>query len=335
MPVESLELEDLLRSLQQEGAIVDRGSFSLDPSQAVEKLRRYQLAEPNGYLLKWVQAGVALGASCLRVQVSAARADILYEGISFKASELEQLFPKLLSSQVDPGLRALAVGLNSALGGSPHQIVLQSWDGDRGFEHRWRKTGPQQRPFQSASAVPASRLWLERKLSQTGRNWWSALRMPVLDGLFSKQATLGPEAALLMDSHCLLPAPLYLNGQLCQRPFGQPRGPQHHRLEVYFPGAQASLRCPVQTSASEARNFQPGQPVDCVIALTEDAQQAQRLWIVESGIILSTQPLPGRGAVVIACGRLFDKDLSDFKVIQNQRFQDFLELTRLRLSQLF
>ena len=304
------------------------GSFTLDPLQALEKLRRYQLENPNAYLLKWVQAGVARGASCLRVQVSAGQVSVTYEGIGFRGSELANLFPSLLGSEVDPAVKALAIGVNSALASGPHRIVLESWDGERGFEHSWRKSGPLQRPFHSKSG-PFSRLRLERKLAQTGRNWWSALAMP-LEGLFGKQASLGPEAALLSDSHCLVPAPLYLNGALCRRPFGP-----NHRLEVYYANPQGSLRCPAETDAAQLQGYQAGQPVDCVIALTADPQQPGRLWMVESGVILGSHNLPGRGATVLACARNFDKDLSDFKVVQNQRFYDFMGLIQERLATLF
>lgn len=309
------------------------GSFTLDPLQALEKLRRYQLENPNAYLLKWVQAGVARGANCLRVQVSAGQVSVTYEGIRFRGSELANLFPSLLGSEVDPAVKALAIGVNSALASAPHKIVLESWDGERGFEHSWRKSGPLQRPFHSKSG-PFSRLRLERKLVQTGRNWWSALAMP-LEGLFGKQASLGPEAALLADNHLLVPGSLYLNGVVCQRPFGRPAGPMHHRLEVYYPNPQASLRAPFESSASAKVDFVPGGAVDCILALTEDRQQSLRLWIVESGIMLCSHTLPGRGATVVACGRNFDKDLSDFKVIQNQRFHDFVGLIQERLATLF
>ncbi len=309
--------------------MVDQGRFSLDPAQAVEKLRRYQLADPNAYLLKWVQAGMAREAKAVRVTVSASQVEVSYEGVSFRGSELANLFPHLLSSQVDPALKALAIGVNSALASSPQQIMLQSWDGERGFEHSWRKHGPRQRALDSGSG-PFSRLRLDRKLHQTGRNWWSALKMPVLEGLFSRDATLGPEAALLADHHCLLPAPLYLNGKPCQRPFGP-----HHKLEVYYANPQGSLRCPAETSAARTDGYRAGQPVDCVIGLTANPQQPRRLWVVESGIILSSHNLEGRGATVLACGRLFDKDLSDFKIIQNGRFHDFVGLTQQRLASLF
>ena len=342
----SLEIQDLLAQLQREGQPVDSGSFSLDVAHAREKLRRYQLADASSFVLKWLQSGVARGAAQVDLTSSHTQLAMRLEGCTFAPEELESLFHHLLNGR--PGqmggarsLRALAIGVNSALAGQAYSMSLESWDGERGFRHVWRKAGPWQGAFQGKGG-PYSRLKLRRKPEQVGRSWLSLLNFDVVQWLFSGRSALDREQTLVADHHFFLPVPLTLNGRkVPPREFGKARGAgpgvplQHHLLEVYYSGDRetVTLRSPRESRASLTRDWEPGEPISCAIGLTP-TRDRMRLVIVEDGVALQNTSVPwqGIGAVVVACGSLFQKDLCELSVVQEERYRAFLELTGRRLQ---
>ncbi|MCA9796594.1 MAG: hypothetical protein KC910_32520, partial [Candidatus Eremiobacteraeota bacterium] len=62
------ELEDFLEGQRRHGQQDSSGVFTLDLARAQATLRRFQLADPNFYLLQLVQGAVALQAE--RVELS-------------------------------------------------------------------------------------------------------------------------------------------------------------------------------------------------------------------------------------------------------------------------
>jgi hypothetical protein len=128
--------EVLLSELEAGGQLVDEGAFTIDSVRALEKLRSYQLADANAYVLLLVEAAVLGGQDPVRVELRAGDVGIGLGPIVFAAEELEQLFVAVFS-KLDAiadaserrrrrALQKLAIACNAALGLSPKLITVES-----------------------------------------------------------------------------------------------------------------------------------------------------------------------------------------------------------------
>lgn len=108
---------ELLEQLRSEGERLTADSrWTLDPAAALEKLRQYQFAEPDTFLLALCAAAEPLGCSRLEMR---ARGDLLkltYHDVRVSRSELENLWAYAFSTDASRGLRHMALGLAGFLG---------------------------------------------------------------------------------------------------------------------------------------------------------------------------------------------------------------------------
>ena len=102
------------------GVRISGGRLRVDAARAIDKLRSYQLADPTGWVLEVIRAGVGLSAVSISVEGSASD---VFVAIACEPPPDDRL-PTLFEELVDPSpdvaarsLRLLAIGLNAALGG--------------------------------------------------------------------------------------------------------------------------------------------------------------------------------------------------------------------------
>lgn len=103
------------------GVRVSGGRLRVDAARAIDKLRSYQLADPTGWVLEVVRAGVGLSAVAVSVEGSASDVFVAIACEPPPDASLPRLFEELVDPSPDPGarpLRLLAIGLNAALGGA-------------------------------------------------------------------------------------------------------------------------------------------------------------------------------------------------------------------------
>jgi hypothetical protein len=118
----------------------ERRQFKLARARAIEKLRRFALADPYFYILELIQAAVAGGADF--VDIGCGEGEGKNEGGEVRVSwtggthlreaELAQLFDFLFASKERLDLahvRSLALGVNALLLFAPSSIVIESGDG--------------------------------------------------------------------------------------------------------------------------------------------------------------------------------------------------------------
>ncbi|PRP97873.1 hypothetical protein ENSA5_31060 [Enhygromyxa salina] len=127
--------EVIARARQGEGGFSERKQFKLARRRAIEKLRRFALADPYFYILEIIQAAIAGGADY--VDISCADGDVLisWTGGSLREDELAQLFDFLFASKERLDLahvRSLALGVNALMLFEPEQVVIESGDGTPG-----------------------------------------------------------------------------------------------------------------------------------------------------------------------------------------------------------
>ena len=121
-----------------EGELISTGAFRVDREKALEKLSRYQTPDPSLFMLPWVRAAVAGGAT--HIGMSLAK-----DGNFIMAFDGEPVRPDLADPSAclfadapDPRLKQLAVGILAALRLNPHEVTLTS---GRAGERRCLKLG--------------------------------------------------------------------------------------------------------------------------------------------------------------------------------------------------
>lgn len=122
-------LNDLLDALRADGDVDSQGRFTLDRAQARAKLQKFQLADARRYVLELVQAAVLRGATAIDFHIDADDMRMRFDGPSFTAAELDDLWGSIFADGDGKPLRAvrqLALGLNAALGLGPKQILVRS-----------------------------------------------------------------------------------------------------------------------------------------------------------------------------------------------------------------
>lgn len=132
-------IDDVIARSRQPGQFKEVRRFTVARSEAMQKMRKFALADPNFYILELVQAAVANGA--VYVDISASQRDVTlsYIGGGFKREELEDLFEFLFAAKSDvdvADVRQLALGINAIIGANPKEIVIESGAGTLETTHR-------------------------------------------------------------------------------------------------------------------------------------------------------------------------------------------------------
>ena len=120
----------MVADLRWEAALDSSGEFSMHSSAALEKLARFQLQDPQRYLLAAVAAGCAAGAQEIVITVRPDSCKIELVGwLDLQLEAMRELFATLLCS--DPALtplRYLARAVLGAAGLNPYYVTLHRVD---------------------------------------------------------------------------------------------------------------------------------------------------------------------------------------------------------------
>ncbi|NVB40882.1 hypothetical protein G6O69_23790 [Pseudenhygromyxa sp. WMMC2535] len=144
----------LIDALAQGGEFVDQGGFRLDHARAREKLRTYNLSEPEIYTCLLVEVAVLLGAEQVAFVVDADTLEVRFGGAGFDTSELEYLCEALFVEIPDEAdaaerrrrraLQLLSLAIQAALGLGARELELRSPPAKRALvidagegEERW------------------------------------------------------------------------------------------------------------------------------------------------------------------------------------------------------
>ncbi len=114
------------------GGFSKRKRFTIARDRAIEKMRRFALADPYFYILELIQAAVANEAQYIDIEISGGDVTMAYVGGGLREADLAGLFDYLFASKdrSDIGhLRELALGINAALLFRPSRVIVESGDG--------------------------------------------------------------------------------------------------------------------------------------------------------------------------------------------------------------
>ncbi len=114
------------------GQYTHKKRFTIARGRAIEKMRRFALADPYFYILELIQAAVANDAAFIEISTEDGALTLAYIGGGLKRDDLANLFDYLFASKdrAEIGhLRELALGINAALLFEPDRVVVESGDG--------------------------------------------------------------------------------------------------------------------------------------------------------------------------------------------------------------
>jgi len=133
-------VDELLGALHEEGALDSSGRFTV-ARQARDKLRRFQLLEPQRCVLQFVAAALAGNAPAIDVRGTDDELELRYDGFAPNATELRSLLDYLFHGDSAPAIhRELAVGVNTALE-LTRKVTIESWEGSSGYKIEFRTAG--------------------------------------------------------------------------------------------------------------------------------------------------------------------------------------------------
>lgn len=198
----------IARARQGEVAFAERKQFKLARRRAIEKLRRFALADPYFYILELIQAAVAGGADYVDIACSKGEVLISWTGGQLREDELAQLFDFLFASKDRLDLahvRSLALGVNALMLFEPELVVIESGDGSpNGTARMVVRAGSDQ--------VEVGRA--QGKLSGTYVRASKLDRAKVAGEAVSKSDDDGRREYLTIEVRCLTaPVPVVFNGQ--------------------------------------------------------------------------------------------------------------------------
>ncbi|MFN8610839.1 MAG: hypothetical protein U0931_25075 [Vulcanimicrobiota bacterium] len=229
------DIEEFLAREIHEAEFDSAGQFSLDESRSLDKLAQYQSERPGLWLVKLLQAAVALGAQELKV-----RQFLNTTTVNFQPTQSPDWEPWLKACAApQPGMRHLQVALQAASTLPGVRVILKSGDGQRWQVDR----GATQLPFQPA---PGSNLEISRQWQFT----------PSLPAQLRRARMQVEEGLLLQELGRYAPAAVRLDGRLLNDPvINKPPG---LRLGVYVPALWTRPKPAIPYTAVERLVVGPG-----------------------------------------------------------------------------
>lgn len=106
--------------------LVESGSFRVDREKALEKLERYQLADPWDFAAAWARLAVESGAQRVEVSGEAGASLLFFDGKPLPGSLLLDPVSALFGEDADGRGRLLAVGLLALQKLAPATVELRS-----------------------------------------------------------------------------------------------------------------------------------------------------------------------------------------------------------------
>lgn len=136
------DLEQYLASEAAQGLMIDEGGFSLTPEKALEKLSLFSLPSPGMWVLKLLQAAVAVGAPEIRFSFQRQLVQVEFDNLGGWDAQL--VLDQLLSAQTSdrPAIRHVVTGLLGAAMGFSQYLAWSCGES----AVRVQKSGPTSEP---------------------------------------------------------------------------------------------------------------------------------------------------------------------------------------------
>ncbi|GMU53045.1 MAG: hypothetical protein AMXMBFR33_21910 [Candidatus Xenobia bacterium] len=108
-------MDRLLSELRTEGRVDSCGRFTLDLARALEKMQRYQLAEPRAFVLNLIAGATLTGAERIDLSLEAGLFRMEWDGRPLTMEDVLGLFDPF-DRQTPPAVSELSIGLSACRG---------------------------------------------------------------------------------------------------------------------------------------------------------------------------------------------------------------------------
>lgn len=137
------EVDDDEDDDEDEGSaeLVERGTIRVDPGAAAEKLRDYQLPDALDFLVPWLRAAVASGASRVEAGVVDGALTFSFDGTPPDPAVREDLTAGLLQEDHGPAARHLAFGALALMRLAPAKVETAVERDRTSLRVRWPEGG--------------------------------------------------------------------------------------------------------------------------------------------------------------------------------------------------
>ncbi len=126
-------LDFMADQIPEEASQVSSGSFTLNAAKASAKLKRFQLSNPQNFVAHLVGGAVCGGASQVQTYIDSDDIVVEFDGAFLGEAELDGLLDSTFDPHAPQRLRELCVALNAAQSLKPLSLVVESWNGQRGY----------------------------------------------------------------------------------------------------------------------------------------------------------------------------------------------------------
>lgn len=345
------ELVGLLGALGEQGRKDSSGVFTVDVRKLLPKLADYQLARPEQYVLKLVQAAVVSGATQVDVRCYGHFVELDFDGSGLAQAELEGLFAYVFEDQpASRHLRHLAIGVTSALSHQARWVQVES----RGVKRRWSmlELDEATRVRPSRLRKDLTRVTLARSVESTVSHWWEFLsRKDIYQMLMGGEQAMLPEQRALFQACQHSAARIRVNGRRLDRPTfgrsGKPFAlawlwgyaendayhPDHLVVERYLgAGEPTTFRWPTRSHAQRCdrhalgvhgAGLPPGVTCPALLGIRRTLSWPSVFHYYHAGVLVESRsvetPVPGLIAVVSADD--LELDLSQFALLDSERLR--------------
>lgn len=291
---------------------------------ARQKLSAYLLEFPTDFVLKVVQAGVALKATRIEFELTRRRAGCRLVGVTSNTEQLMRLLAPFLQGGgwTGGGWYHFALAFNTALFTSPQGLRLAYWDGQEGYRFDWTGSKYQRAPL-SAGSEPFVSLEINHRPASLWEWAWLLLH-----------PRSSAEARILRQRARWCPVPVQVNGRPLPEPVIGPVDPHYQRdgfearldRSWWLPGA--GLRClsgPPECGGLMGVGRQP-----------EIGQVRSTITFVVDGVETPPHLLPGRPGgefewMVMPAGSL-NTDISGLRLVMDDLFRQRIDEAYTLLS---
>ena len=272
----------------------------MEAASALEKLRKFQLADPFQYCLRWLQAAVAGGAISFNWQSSRTQVTVEMEGFVLDPERISQLPRLLLDPNAPRAEQHLSAGLNAAIRTEMSTVRLRSgntvvtWT-PAGFQSEYKEMGLQ-----------GTKLELNRG---SGHNFWHILGR-----------SRDREQKYLHSQAACAPLSLGIQGSAPERrlPRGEELGGNHEHWE---PACSGGFRPP---HCSRGRRY----PDRCALYCSDlDPRRPHSLLFpIRDGVLLPVEEIhPGKqGKLFLVDVSLLKTDLTGLQLVHDQAYQEMV-----------
>jgi hypothetical protein len=353
----TLSLDAFLEDLKAEARLDSTGKFTLDFSQARDKLAAFQLKRTDDLILKLVQCGVAGGASKLDFESKNTHIRFTFHDLVFSQLEIEQILHYLLDPEAagSRALNHLATAVNTAVGTRPSAIALACWDGKKGYLVHWSSQGKKVQPWDPPRGLGRQTLF---ELTRTKAEWWDTIKhlfnqRDVFGMLFGWKTGWAADEELLADRAAWCPVPISMNGKpLPEVPLvmGRERSSQRdipiaHTSELRLSGGAGcqGLRLSKRKLEPWPETQFPSGPVAAIMTAGKEERRQQVPSYVEltsDGIITERRMLGGVPRdyfvrILAAADTGFKTALDGFQLVDDASYQELIAWLMKQASGLF